>query len=87
MPSDRIADPWGERTPFAAGGPWPVRVDAFLEPGLAAEDVDAWQRLLESEGVAVESVVDWQGGARSLYFRDPDANLAELISPGFWSIY
>jgi catechol 2,3-dioxygenase-like lactoylglutathione lyase family enzyme len=54
---------------------------------IAAEGVEAWQRLLESEGVAVESVVEWPGGARSIYFRDPDANLAELISPGFWSIY
>src|SRR4051812_2024789 len=25
--ADRIADVWGRRTPFAAGGDWPVRVD------------------------------------------------------------
>ena len=24
---DRIADPWGERTPYARGDAWPVRVD------------------------------------------------------------
>ncbi len=54
---------------------------------IAAEDVGAWRGRLESEGVAVESVVTWPGGARSLYFRDPDDNLAELITPGFWSIY
>jgi catechol 2,3-dioxygenase-like lactoylglutathione lyase family enzyme len=52
---------------------------------IASDDVDAWQRHLESEGVAVESVVSWPGGAKSLYFRDPDGNLAELISPGFWA--
>jgi catechol 2,3-dioxygenase-like lactoylglutathione lyase family enzyme len=52
-----------------------------------SEDVDSWQRHLESKGVAVESVVSWPGGAKSIYFRDPDENLAELISPGFWSIY
>ena len=54
---------------------------------IAAEDVESWQSHLESEGVAVESVVTWPGGAKSLYFRDPDGNLAELITPGFWSIY
>jgi catechol 2,3-dioxygenase-like lactoylglutathione lyase family enzyme len=51
------------------------------------KDVEAWQIRLDSEGVAVESVVTWPGGAKSIYFRDPDGNLAELITPGFWSIY
>jgi catechol 2,3-dioxygenase-like lactoylglutathione lyase family enzyme len=54
---------------------------------IAAEDVGPWQRRLGAEGVAVESVVTWPGGAKSIYFRDPDSNLAELISPGFWAIY
>ena len=54
---------------------------------VAADDVGPWKDRLEAEGVAVESVVDWPGGARSVYFRDPDGNLAELISPGFWAIY
>lgn len=48
-----------------------------------AADVEAWQSRLESEGVALESVVTWPGGAKSLYFRDPDGNLVELITPGF----
>ena len=39
---DRIADPWGGRTPYAAGAPWPVRVDTFLEPGVREEDVERW---------------------------------------------
>ena len=54
---------------------------------IASEDVEPWQRHLESAGVAVESVVSWPGGAQSVYFRDPDGNLAELMSPGFWAIY
>jgi catechol 2,3-dioxygenase-like lactoylglutathione lyase family enzyme len=54
---------------------------------IAAEDVEAWQRRLESGGTPVESVVSWPGGSRSIYFRDPDGHLAELMSPGFWSIY
>ena len=58
-----------------------------LRAAIAAEDVESWRGRLESEGVAVESVVTWPRGAKSLYFRDPDGNLAELITPGFWSIY
>ena len=54
---------------------------------IASEDVEAWRGHLESGGVAAESVVTWAGGAKSLYFRDPDGNLAELITPGFWKIY
>ena len=42
MSSDRIADPWGERTPLAAGGAWPVRVDQVLSDGVSEQDVDRW---------------------------------------------
>lgn len=54
---------------------------------ITAEDVEPWKRKLESDGVPIESVVKWPGGAESVYFRDPDGNLAELITPGFWAIY
>jgi catechol 2,3-dioxygenase-like lactoylglutathione lyase family enzyme len=84
----------GTTEPFAVPGGGGVIPPHGGTPGgyhfafsIAAEDVESWQRHLESEGVAVESVVSWPGGARSLYFRDPDGNLAELISPGFWPIY
>src|SRR5215470_3349965 len=42
---------------------------AFL---IAAEDVEPWRGRLAGEGVAIEGEVSWPGGARSLYFRDPD---------------
>jgi ferredoxin-nitrate reductase len=50
---DRIADPWGRRTPYARGAGWPQRVDAHLEDGLTEDDVDRWVRtasLLHSNG-------------------------------------
>lgn len=40
--TDRIANPWGERTPFGAGEDWPVRVDQFLEQGVSEDEVDRW---------------------------------------------
>ena len=54
---------------------------------IEAADVEPWKARLESEGVKVESVVTWPKGAISVYFRDPDGNVAELISRGFWAIY
>jgi catechol 2,3-dioxygenase-like lactoylglutathione lyase family enzyme len=54
---------------------------------IAAEDLADWEQRLEAEGVPVESRVNWPGGAQSLYFRDPDNHVAELITPGFWRIY
>ena len=40
--TDRIANPWGERTPFGPGEEWPVRVDQFLEDGVSEDEVDSW---------------------------------------------
>jgi ferredoxin-nitrate reductase len=39
---DRIDNPWGERTPYAPGEAWPVRVDVNLEDGIREEDVERW---------------------------------------------
>jgi anaerobic selenocysteine-containing dehydrogenase len=55
---DRIAAPWGERTPFGAGQDWPVRVDQHL--GIAESDVERWApsaSLLHSNGDAMDIAV------------------------------
>jgi catechol 2,3-dioxygenase-like lactoylglutathione lyase family enzyme len=53
---------------------------------IAAEDVEPWRRRLGSEGIAVESVVNWPEGGHSLYFRDPDGHLIELATPDIWPL-
>jgi catechol 2,3-dioxygenase-like lactoylglutathione lyase family enzyme len=77
--------------PFATpGGVIPAHAGSGITHfafGIAAEDVDPWIQQLGTEGVAVISTVTWPGGARSVYFHDPDHNVVELISPGFWAIY
>src|SRR5215213_6177087 len=58
--SDRIADPWGSRTPYARGSSWPVRVDCFLADGLGPEEVDQWvptASILHSNGDALDIAV------------------------------
>lgn len=46
-----------------------------------------WRNWLEHHGVLIESRVTWPLGGASLYFRDPDGHLLELVTPGCWSIY
>ncbi len=55
--------------------------------GITQADFEPWANRLTAEQVPIESIVTWPGGARSLYFRDPDRNLAELITTGFWANY
>ena len=55
--------------------------------GIAAGDLARWEEHLTSHGVAVEGRTDWPRGGRSLYFRDPDGHLVELVTPGVWTIY
>jgi catechol 2,3-dioxygenase-like lactoylglutathione lyase family enzyme len=54
---------------------------------IAASDLEPWERWLADKGIAIESKVTWDRGGRSLYFRDPDQHLVELITPGCWPIY
>jgi catechol 2,3-dioxygenase-like lactoylglutathione lyase family enzyme len=74
-----------------------MRVGGILETALYVADLKragefyrrlfGFDTLLESKGVAIESVVNWPQGSTSIYFRDPDGNLGELVSPGLWAIY
>src|SRR4051812_33813243 len=57
---DRIANPWGERTPYPRGADWPRRVDMQLADGVAEADVDAWVQAastLHSNGDAMDIAV------------------------------
>jgi catechol 2,3-dioxygenase-like lactoylglutathione lyase family enzyme len=42
---------------------------------------------LRTQGVAIESETHWARGGRSLYFRDPEGHLLELVTPGIWPNY
>ncbi|HJQ00721.1 MAG TPA: molybdopterin-dependent oxidoreductase [Jatrophihabitans sp.] len=58
--SNRIEDPWGARTPYATGQPWPVRVDLELADGLTEQDVQQWvptASLLHSNGDGMDIAV------------------------------
>jgi len=57
---DRIAQPWGTRTPFGRDGQWPTRQDTFLADGVRSDDVDRWVQsasVLHSNGDAMDIAV------------------------------
>ncbi|THA75591.1 nitrate reductase [Streptomyces sp. A0642] len=57
---DRIAEPWGSRTPYARGESWPARMDTHLAEGVAPDTVDRWVRtasILHSDGDAMDVAV------------------------------
>jgi anaerobic selenocysteine-containing dehydrogenase len=57
---DRIADPWGERTPYGRGEEWPIRTDMYLDAGVAPEEVERWVQtasILHSNGDGLDIAV------------------------------
>jgi catechol 2,3-dioxygenase-like lactoylglutathione lyase family enzyme len=54
---------------------------------VASDELDSWRQLLAREGIQIESEVTWDRGGNSIYFRDPDGNLLELVTPGVWANY
>jgi len=54
---------------------------------VTAAAYEAWTARLGDRGIAIESETIWERGGRSLYFRDPDGHLLELITPGIWPNY
>jgi anaerobic selenocysteine-containing dehydrogenase len=57
---DRIAEPWGGRTPYPRHGAWPTRVDTYLAEGVKEDEVQRWVQsasILHSDGDAMDIAV------------------------------
>jgi catechol 2,3-dioxygenase-like lactoylglutathione lyase family enzyme len=66
--------------PHGASGP------GHFALGIEAGSFDAWRKLLQGHGIAIEKEVEWPRGGKSLYFRDPAGNSVELVTPGVWGL-
>jgi catechol 2,3-dioxygenase-like lactoylglutathione lyase family enzyme len=56
---------------------------AFAVP---ESQLSGWTQRLKEHEVAIEKVIDWPGGGRSIYFRDPAGNSLELATPRIWGL-
>ncbi len=73
--------PGGTIPPHDGHGPLHI---AFA---VTADELQAWEARLGEQGVAIEARTAWPRGGHSIYFRDPDDHLLELVTPGVWAIY
>lgn len=58
----------------------PGHVCFAIAPGTYGE----WVGHVRASGVEIEQEMDWPGGARSAYFRDPAGNSVELMEGDYW---
>ncbi|MDB5320208.1 MAG: gloA [Phycisphaerales bacterium] len=86
---------------FARGGstrPNPAPTGGLIPPhdgsgqihigfAIAADELEQWAERLREHHVTIESQIKGPRGGTSLYFRDPDGHLVELLTPGIWTIY
>lgn len=57
---------------------------AFSIPAAALSQWESW---LGENDIPIEKRQTWDRGGQSLYFRDPDGHLVEVVTPGVWSTY
>ena len=53
---------------------------------VTADELAGWREHLAAKGVEIEQEVEWPGGGRSIYFRDPAGNSVELGTPAIWAL-
>ncbi|KAM0718902.1 hypothetical protein Q7P37_005974 [Cladosporium fusiforme] len=53
----------------------------------ACDDVAEWEAWFEEQGVKVEGRMSWEMGGKSLYVRDSEGHLVEVMTRGVWKVY
>jgi catechol 2,3-dioxygenase-like lactoylglutathione lyase family enzyme len=71
----------GEIPPHNGAGP------LHLCFAINADQLPQWEQTLAKHNVVIEGRTHWVRGGQSIYFRDPDGHLLELMTPGNWTIY
>ncbi|RKR04510.1 glyoxalase/bleomycin resistance protein/dioxygenase superfamily protein [Kushneria sinocarnis] len=77
----RLPDGMGTIPPHNGGG------EQHIALAIGADMLQAWETRLAEHGIAIEGRTHWPPGGESVYFRDPDRHLIELVTPGLWPNY
>ena len=83
----RGSDPEGTVLPFGRIPPHGTSGQGHLGFRVPLETLPAWKDRLIERGIPIESILTWPKGGTSIYFRDPDGHLLELLTPGVWPSY
>lgn len=83
----RGSDPHGTQLPFGFIPKHSSTGSHHLGFRVPTESLDAWLERLAKFNVTIESRFQWPRGGESVYFRDPDGNFLELLTPGVWPCY
>ncbi len=83
----RGSDPEGSVLPFGWIPPHGTSGASHIGFRISEASLPEWRSQLAKHAVTIESQFQWPAGATSIYFRDPDGHLLELLTPGVWPIY
>lgn len=53
----------------------------------ACEDVEEWEAWFAEQNVEVEGRMSWERGGKSVYVRDSEGHLVEVMTRGVWEVY
>jgi catechol 2,3-dioxygenase-like lactoylglutathione lyase family enzyme len=83
----RGSDPDGTTLPFGMIPAHDASGRAHVGFRISASSLPAWKAHLAKQNIAIESSFTWPRGGTSVYFRDPDGHLLEVLTPGVWPMY
>jgi catechol 2,3-dioxygenase-like lactoylglutathione lyase family enzyme len=52
-----------------------------------AEELEEWEKHIKGKGVEVISEMNWERGGRSIYFKDWEGHVLEIMTRGVWEVY
>jgi len=53
---------------------------------VSSESYSNWKSHLQNHNLKIESEIQWSGGSKSFYFRDPSGNSLEIIKGDMWDL-